>query len=351
MDKSKKHLFYIFFILILFLILFFMHVLIGPIIFALLFSYLLNPVLDYLESRKVKRSYSAFFVTTLFILAVIFVVWVLFPIIYDQIMSLAKHLPEFKVYLENVLLPKVERMTADFTGQKNHKSVHVYDFVSSDKGNSIETILIQLGSSTKLVFSWLLLLVVTPVFLFFLLRDIKKIYNFMISLVPFEILPGFIDITKELDKKIKSVIIGQITVISILCVLYSSFLYIAGLPSAIAVGLLTGIARFIPYFDLVGGSFLCFFVLVTNSADNRLILSVVIAFLSVQCIDGLFITPRIMGKFSDLPPFLVLLSVICFGYWFGFYGVLLAIPSAAIGKVIVKILLDSYRKSSYFFSK
>lgn len=165
------------------------------------------------------------------------------------------------------------------------------------------------------------------------------------------IVANFIDLAKELDKKLKSVILGQFIVISVLCVLYSTFLFIAGLPSAIAVGILTGIARFVPYLDTIVGSFLCFFVLVTNSASNEVILTVCIAFLSVQCIDGLVITPRIMGKFSDLHPFLVLLSVICFGSWFGFYGVLLAIPAAAIGKVVVKILLDNYKKSNYFYNK
>lgn len=348
---NKKKFFYILFILVIFSILFFMHVIIGPIIIAFLLSYLCDPILNYFEQKKVNRAYASLFIVIIFLVGIILSSWILFPLIYNQIINLTKLLPDFKIYLEGVLFPKIQHIASDITGQRYHKSWHVYDVIPVDFGHYFETILSQLGTSTKFVFSWIVLIIITPILLFFFLRDLRKIYSFILSLVPFEIIPGFIDLAKELDRKLKSVILGQFIVISVLCVLYSTALFIVGLPSAIAVGVLTGIARFVPYLDTIVGSFLCFFVLVTNSADNKLIFAVCIAFLTVQCIDGLFITPRIMGKFSDLHPFLVLLSVICFGSWFGFYGVLLAIPAVATGKVVAKILLDNYKKSDYFYSK
>lgn len=350
MDKNKKRLFYIFFALFLFSILFFMRVIIGPIIIAFVLSYLIDPLLEYGEKKHIPRAYSALCVVILFIVAIVLSVWVIFPVLYNQLIALTKLLPDFKTYLEGVLFPKIQRITSEITGQKYRKSIHVYDIIPIDVGRYIESFVSQIGSNTKFVVSWIILIIITPILLFFLLRDLRKIYAFILSLVPFEIIPSFLDFIKELDKKLKSVILGQIVVISILCILYSSFLFLAGLPKAVAVGVLTGIARFVPYLDTLVGSFLCFFVLVTIKADNELILTVCIAFLAVQSIDGLIITPRIMGKFSDLHPFLVILSVICFGSWFGFYGVLLAVPFAAIGKVIVKMLLQSYKKSDFFYT-
>ncbi|MES2615104.1 MAG: AI-2E family transporter, partial [Bdellovibrionota bacterium] len=313
MDKNKKKLFYVVFFLFVLFIIFFMQAIIGPIIVAFLLSYLLDPVLVYFEKKNISRTYSALFVSLIVVLGFILTIWIFLPIICNQVIALVKLFPDFKSYLEDVLFPKIQRITTDLIGQKNQKNLHVYDVIPIDIGKYVETIFSQLGTSTKFVFSWAVLIVITPIFSFFFLRDLRKIYSFVLSLVPFELIPDFIDLAKELDKKLKSVITGQIIVISVLCVLYSTFLFIAGLPSAIAVGILTGLARFVPYLDTLVGSFLCFFVLVTNSADNQLIFTVCMSFLSVQCIDGLFITPRIMGKFSDLHPFLVLLSVICFG--------------------------------------
>ena len=348
---KKKNFFYLGLLLLIFCILYFMNIILGPILIALFLSYLLNPLLIYCEKRNISRTYSSLFIIMFALIVIILLIWILFPIIYEQILNLTKLLPDFKAYLEKVLFPKLQKIITDFTGQRRLKPIHVYDIIPIDFGKYVETIVSQIGTSTKLVVSWLILIIMTPILSFFFMRDLRKIYQFFLNLVPFEVLPGFLDLTESLDKKLKSVVLGQITVISILCVLYSSFLFIAGLPSAIAVGVLTGLARFVPYLDSLVGSFLCFFVLVTNSADNKLILTVSIAFISVQCIDGLFITPRIMGKFSDLPPFLVLLSVICFGSWFGFYGVLMAIPAAATGKVIAKIMLESYKRSAYFNEK
>lgn len=180
------------------------------------------------------------------------------------------------------------------------------------------------------------------------MRDLLKIYKLIFSLVPNQIRPVFSEFATEVDVKLTRVLRGQFLVIFILCLLYPTALLIAGLPAAIAVGVMIGLARFVPYMDTVVGISLCFFVLVTRSANNELIVAVSIAFLSVQFLDGLFITPRIMGKFSGLHPFFVILSVICFGNWFGFWGVLLAIPAAAILKVALTMMINTYRESDYF---
>lgn len=180
------------------------------------------------------------------------------------------------------------------------------------------------------------------------MRDFNKIHKKIFDLVPVDIKPIFIEFIEEVDKKLRSVLRGQSIVILTLCILYPSALLIAGLPAAIAVGILTGLARLVPYMDIVVGSFLCFFVIVTNPESGSLILSVSLAFLAVQCLDGLFITPRIMGRFSGIHPSLVILSVLCFGDWFGFYGILLAVPLAAVGKVSFNMVLRTYKESVFF---
>ena len=79
-----------------------------------------------------------------------------------------------------------------------------------------------------------------------------------------------------------------------------------------------------------------------------MILGVVFSFLVIQMLDALLVTPRIMGQFSGLHPFLIILAVLCMADWFGFYGALLAIPLAAMARVTLMTLIRAYRRSSFF---
>ncbi len=348
MMQHKNTIFVFCFFLFLFSLFLFFQAIIGPIILSALVAYLFNPLLLFFESKKIERSVSTFVVVTLLMLVLTIVLWIVTPILYSQISTLSHMLPEFKSYLETMLFPKMMRIASEITGQHFKTNVHFSDVLTGKTTNIFENLLARIESSTKFVLSTIFAFFITPILLYFIMRDFGKICEQILNLVPLSIKPSFLKIIKEVDRKLKSVILGQLLVISILCCLYSTALFIAGLPTAIAAGFMIGISRIVPYMDTFLGSFLCFFLLVVNRADNNLIIAVVTAFLFVQALDSLVITPRIMGKFSGIHPFLVILSVICFGFWFGFYGVLLAVPIAAVGKVLVRILLRKYKNSSFF---
>lgn len=348
MKIHRGKVFFLCFFFITLSIFLFLNIIIGPLIIAFVASYLLNPVFEILEKKGIHRSLIA--LMTLFLLAVLslLAIWILLPIFFEQLEGLIKLLPGFKTYVEDVFFPKTQGVIAELTGQKTYNVIHLYDILPMNLEKVSDTLLSRLGASTRLLASILIMIIFTPFFSYFLMRDFNKIHSKIFELVPIDIKPIFIEFIEEVNKKLRSVLRGQSIVILTLCVLYPSALLIAGLPTAIAVGILTGLARFIPYMDILVGSFLCFFVLVTNSATGHLILSVSLAFLAVQCLDGLFITPRIMGRFSGLHPSLVILSVLCFGDWFGFYGILLAVPLAAVGKVSFSMVLKSYKESVFY---
>jgi putative permease len=347
-NQTRKNIFFLSLILFLSAIIVFLNVVAVPLILSVVVSFLLSPAVNFLESKGIRRSYSSFTIIVLIITTLFIFLWIFLPIFYYQVTAIIKRLPDFKTYLETVLFPKMQHIAADITGQPYKKTLHLSDIVSIDLQNFETKILSRIGSSTRFLLEWLIVLIMTPIFMFFALRDSRKIYEYIYNLTPQDIRPTVFEFCNEVNKKLKDVIFGQILVIISLCCLYSTAFFIAGLPYAIAVGVIVGCARFIPYFDVVTGISLGFFVLVTNGANNQQILYACIAFLSVQCLDGLFITPKIMGKFSGLHPFLVILSVLCFGDWFGFYGVLFAIPMATIARVAYKMLLSTYLNSPFF---
>ncbi|APJ04423.1 AI-2E family transporter [Silvanigrella aquatica] len=348
MKKHRGKIFFLCFFLIALFLFLFLNIVIGPLILAFIASYLLNPVFEFLEKKGIQRSLIA--LATLFLMAIIsFIsIWILFPILFEQFQGLSKLLPEFKIYLEENLFPKIQDFIAEFTGQNTYTVIHLYDILPINLEKFSDAILSKLSASTHFIASILIMILFTPFFSYFLMRDFNKVHNKIFDLVPQDIKPIFTEFVDEVNKKLRAVLRGQSLVILTLCFLYPTALLIAGLPTAIAVGVLTGLARFVPYMDILVGSFLCFFVLVSNSASGHLILSVSLAFLAVQCLDGLFITPRIMGRFSGIHPSLVILSVLCFGDWFGFFGVLLAIPIAAVGKVSFNMLIKSYKESTFY---
>ena len=137
-------------------------------------------------------------------------------------------------------------------------------------------------------------------------------------------------------------------VAAILAVLYVVGLSFIGLPQAVAIGVVAGICRMIPYLDVVVGGGLSLIVLLADFQGATQLLSVAIVFLVVQAIDGLLITPRVVGERVGLHPMVVITSVLAFANWFGFWGVLVALPVVAIVKALLVTARPFYLASQLY---
>ena len=133
---------------------------------------------------------------------------------------------------------------------------------------------------------------------------------------------------------LRDAIKGQAIVAGILAVLYVAGLSMIGLQGAVAIGLLSGICRLIPYLDVIIGGSLSLIVVLSDFQGAGQLLAVAGVFLIVQSLDGMLITPRIIGEKVGLHPIIVIVSIIAFGESFGFWGVILAIPGIAVAKVV-----------------
>lgn len=349
MTSHKSKIFFGLFLFVLFFGIYFLDILAGPFIISFILSYLLNPLFERLEKRGIKRVYSALFFVSFFSLLISYFIKNLIPLFFNQMNALLADSLSFKAYLDSIVLPKISDVISSLTGKQHTiKSFEIYEAFSFDIKYFQNSFLTDVGHGTKYVASKFIVFLMFPFFMFFLMRDLVKIYHWILSLVPYDVQPTFLQFVSQVNLKLTNVLRGQFFVILILCVLYPSAFMIAGLPSAMAVGAMVGVARIVPYMDIVTGLVLMGFTFVTTNADSHLIIASMSAFLTVQCLDAFVITPRIMGKFSGLHPFFVILSVICFGNWFGFWGVLLAVPSAAILKVAFTMMINTYKESDFF---
>lgn len=330
-----------------------LRIVIGPFILAMVLAYVLNPFIEVLEKRGFARSLIVISVLLLACIVTFLVFWLVTPLFIEQLNTLVHSLPRFRQYIEANWLPWIDSFFSDFKGPSGHnlKMLTLGDVLPNLFEKPSQLLFENIGQSTRYVASWLVTAIISPVFAFFVMRDFRTLMYKVMNIVPPDLRGVFIRFIKDADHTLRAVLRGQILVIGLLSILYSTAFVIAGLPAGLAVGIITGFARLVPYLDIVVGGSLCFLILVTSATASSVTVGVIIAFLAIQLFDGIILTPRIMGQFSGLHPFLVVLSVLCFGDWFGFYGVLLAIPMAALGRVTFETLLRLYKRSRFFTNR
>jgi predicted PurR-regulated permease PerM len=182
------------------------------------------------------------------------------------------------------------------------------------------------------------LVVLTPVVMFYILKDWPRFVEVSESLLPKKNATKIIHYTQVIDKNLSSYARGQLLVCCILAILYSVGLTAVGLKNAIFVGIFTGCISFIPYAGALIGFLLSTLIHLSDSGTWNPLLSIGLVFLIVQAIEGNFLTPRFVGNRIGVHPVWILFSLLAGATWFGFFGIVLALPAAAIISTVVRAI-------------
>lgn len=347
MKLNKTAAFFIIFLMFILIIGMFLSIFVGPILIGFLVAYLLNPLVNYLERRRISRNTSAIVSIILILILLSTFVSIVLPIVIAQIKVIVDHVPDFRDLIEQKFFPKIQMFFDRFNGTSGeHWTLH--SIIPIDYQKISNALIHNVGEGTKFVFSSLLFIITTPIFVFIFIKNLPRYYIYVNSIVPNSVRSAFTEFFTEVDKKLRAVLGGQILIVLIMSVLYPLAFLIAGLPAAIGIGVLVGLGRIVSGLDTITGLVLGSIVLISSGSDYSVIFSSLLVFLCLQTLDMFFINPRIMGKFAGLHPLLILISVVVFGYRFGVSGVLLAIPIATILKVAFQKLLAGYKKSAFF---
>ncbi|MCD6027796.1 MAG: hypothetical protein K0R08_2315, partial [Solimicrobium sp.] len=141
---------------------------------------------------------------------------------------------------------------------------------------------------------------------------------------------------------------GQLLVMFILATFYSSALGLAGFSVALPVGIFSGLLVFIPYIGFGIGLSLAFISAVLRPDVVHSLVSVAIIYGIGQIAESFYLTPRLVGERIGLPPLAVIFALLAFGQLFGFMGILLALPAAAITSVGFKHMRALYYRSRFY---
>jgi predicted PurR-regulated permease PerM len=168
------------------------------------------------------------------------------------------------------------------------------------------------------------------------------------ELIPRRYLEWVRETARDIDRALSAWIRGQVTVMGTQALLYAVGLSIVGIKMAVLIGVLTGMLAFIPYVGVVIGLTLALLVTVLEYSGPGQLIGVVVVFGSVQALDGLFLTPYLVGGRVGLGAVGVLLALMLGGNLFGFVGVLLAVPTAAALVVVLRRVLATYKGSHFY---
>ncbi len=340
-------------LLVLFLIFigFYLQGIILPFCLGLFLAYILNPLVNYLsDKRKINRNLATLLVLCTIIGSLTFASVELFPVLYDQLFSVIHGAPKIVTEAGRSILTYIlnwmkELGIKDSIGiEKAIRNFDVSGEVLGQMRNRAQDVLHASTSFANKLFSILLV----PVVSFFCIADKRIFYEFFYKMTPPDLRAPLKRALTIADQTLQAVIRGHFKVAAIDAVLYSIGFSIVGLSSGIAIGLVAGFCRFIPYGDaIVGLSFGTMYVLL-NEPTLAKIIGVISVVICVQVVDGTFITPRVIGGKVGLHAGLVILTVIASGHLFGFWGVILAIPIFAVLKRWFDAALPYYHQSKFY---
>jgi predicted PurR-regulated permease PerM len=322
-----------------------------PFIIAFAFAYILDPVVDRMEKTGLGRTSSVVMLLAIFFAILMLAIALLIPIIAGQVEAMVKNVPLYAELVKEKAMPIIERIP-EMDRAKVEESVKEAMAALGDIPLKV------LKSTSGAVWSGitnvaefmlgLLNLVIIPVATFYLLKDFDTLVKKAASRVPHKYKPGVSRFFGNLDTALSAFVRGQLTVAVIMGTIYSTGLFLVGAPMGVLIGLLAGLANIVPYLPVVVGLLPALILTYLQYSDWQHVGMVAGLFAFGMAIEGFVITPRTLEKAVGLHPVAVMASILMGAAFFGFIGVLLAVPTAAVVKVALMELDEAYLSSSLF---
>ncbi len=319
-----------------------------PFLAGALAAYMFDPLADRLQARGFSRTLATT-VVILFVAAVLIaLLLVALPLFQGQFAQLIERLPTALDLLHTRLLPWL----AQTLGIHIDANLDTLKTWLTEKATQNGADWLPTLTSGALAFAGVLAnLFLVPVVMFYLLRDWDVLVSRIGSLAPRPWYGTVARIAREMDQVVGEFLRGQLAVMATLSLYYTVALWAAGLDYALPIGILTGVLSFVPFMGFGLGLVLAFLVALLQFADWHSILWVVGVYLVGQVLESYVITPRLVGERVGLHPVAVIFALAAFGQLFGFTGVLLAVPLAAVLLVGLRELRTVYLQSPLYLGR
>ena len=322
----------------------------SPFVFAALLGWLGDPLVDRLQRRGLSRNTAVILVfgatTTVLVIALL----ILVPLLEQQIVTLVHSLPNYRDWFVGTALPWVEHRTGlEILSWLDPQRLFTLIREHWERAGGIAaTVLGYVSRSGFALLGWIANIVLLPVLSFFFLRDWDLLVGRVGALIPRDHYDTARTLAKESDAVLGGFLRGQLLVMLILGVLYAIGLWAVGLDLGILIGIIAGLLTFVPY--LGPASIVVFggIAALVQFGDWQHLAGVAVVFTVGQIIESYWLTPKLVGDRIGLHPMAVIFSVMAGGTLFGFLGMLLALPVAAVANVLLRFAHERYTHSRLY---
>lgn len=322
-----------------------------PFVVGIVVAYFLDPVVVRLQRMGMSRTWATTYVTIIAVLLAIGVAMAIVPPLFSQLQSLILNFPDYTVKLAARITPLIdpirERLNLpplslnELQAELTQRAGQVLAVAGAVAG--------KLAQGGLAVFNLLALLFLTPVVTFYLLRDWERLVDAIDGALPRDHAGTIRKLAHESNAAIAGYVRGQALVCMSLGSIYAVGLSVAGLQFGLIIGLIAGAISFIPFVGTFVGAVMALgMALVQFPPEWMGVVKVAVVFVVGQMLEGNVLSPKLVGDRVGLHPVWIMFALLAGGALFGFVGVLIAVPVAAVIGVVVRHLIARYRDSQYY---
>lgn len=318
-----------------------------PFFVAALFSYLCNPLINLLIRRGLTRTLAVVVVFFSLLLILTLLMFILIPLMSSQLQLAWELFSNFLIYAQAKLAPWLQQQF----GMNNLDLNQLRNLLTDQwrtAGSMMTNILHTLGHSSAVMLQGIINVILIFVVTFYLMRDWHVVLENATSLLPQRVRPTVEKLFDESNRVLGAFFRGQLLVMLCLGIFYSLGLTIVGLKLGFLIGMVSGLLSIVPYLGLIIGSLAAFFAGLWQFPDWHSALYVFVVFGCGQALEGMVLTPFLVGDSIGLHPVAVIFSVLAGGELFGFVGILLALPTAAVIMVLLRFGFSHYVQSELY---
>jgi predicted PurR-regulated permease PerM len=322
----------------------------APFVVGAALAYLGDPLVDWLQRRRLSRTTGVVVVFSVLTLAGLIAALLVLPLLYRQFIELMQNIPVWLQWIQNTALPKLgialpEGLRLDADGLKKVVSEHW-----SEAGGIAAQVWAGVSKSGGALIAATASLLLVPVVSFYLLRDWDHLVAWIRDIIPPRLLPRVTELALETDQVLGGFMRGQLSVMLALAVLYSVGLALCGLKLALVIGIGAGLLSFVPYLGFIVGFGAAAIAMLVQTGEWLPLLWVALVFGIGQVIESAVLTPTLVGDRIGLHPVAVIFAVMAGGQLFGFIGVLVALPVAAVLAVLLRHTKRGWLQSPAYLS-
>jgi predicted PurR-regulated permease PerM len=331
-------------------LLYFLAPALTPFALSALFAYLGNPLVERLAAKRMSRGTAVAIVFLLMTLAVALLLAIIIPALIDQARSVPGYIDALQAWYDRVAAPWLHgefgfTLTAIDPGRA-FASLRAH---LDDIGRFAPKLLGGLTTSGAAVMGFVANLMLIPLITFYLMRDWTHMVDRLRLLIPRPLEPTMTRLVRESDAVLGSFLRGQMSVVFALAAMYATGLSLAGLKFGMLIGIVAGLVSFVPYLGPVVGIGGGLISAIVSGGDIWVNVALVLAvFMIGQVVESFFLTPKLVGESIGLHPVAVIFAVLAGGQIFGFFGVLLALPAAAVMLVVLRHARERYLASDIY---